>query len=71
MAGKSPENVVILRHSEHSSFDLAHYGHANSLRQASEHGGVLVVGVHSDGHFIEILLNILKKNFRRHHNKQR
>lgn len=29
-------------------FDLVHYGHANSLRQAKHMGDVLVVGVHND-----------------------
>jgi cytidyltransferase-like protein len=28
--------------------DLFHYGHAAFLRQAKEHGDVLVVGIHSD-----------------------
>jgi ethanolamine-phosphate cytidylyltransferase len=29
-------------------FDMAHFGHANALRQAKLMGDVLVVGVHSD-----------------------
>ena len=29
-------------------FDILHYGHIHSLRQAAEHGEVLVVGVNTD-----------------------
>lgn len=31
------------------SFDIAHYGHANALRQAKKMGSHVIVGVHSDG----------------------
>ena len=31
------------------SFDLAHFGHANALRQAKKMGNYVIVGVHSDG----------------------
>lgn len=30
------------------SYDMVHFGHANSLRQAKAMGSYLVVGVHSD-----------------------
>jgi len=32
----------------HSSYDMVHFGHANSLRQAKALGDYLVVGVHTD-----------------------
>lgn len=31
-----------------SSYDMVHFGHANSLRQAKAMGEYLVVGVHND-----------------------
>ena len=31
------------------SYDMVHFGHANSLRQAKLMGDYLIVGVHSDG----------------------
>lgn len=31
-----------------SSYDMVHFGHANSLRQAKALGGKLIVGVHTD-----------------------
>ena len=37
-------------------FDLFHYGHANSLRQAKQMGHVLIVGIHNDGMLMIILL---------------
>lgn len=30
------------------SYDMVHFGHANSLRQAKALGGKLIVGVHTD-----------------------
>lgn len=30
------------------SYDMVHFGHANSLRQAKRLGDYLIVGVHSD-----------------------
>ena len=30
------------------SYDMAHFGHSNSLRQAKAMGHKLIVGVHSD-----------------------
>lgn len=35
------------------SFDLAHFGHANAIRQAKKMGDYVVVGVHSDGTWIQ------------------
>jgi len=35
------------------SYDMVHFGHANQLRQAKNMGDVLVVGVHTDGEFVE------------------
>lgn len=32
----------------HSSYDMVHFGHANSLRQAKALGDKLIVGVHTD-----------------------
>ena len=29
-------------------YDMVHFGHANSLRQAKAMGGYLIVGVHTD-----------------------
>ena len=31
-----------------SSYDMVHFGHANSLRQAKALGDYLIVGVHTD-----------------------
>jgi len=31
-----------------SSYDMVHFGHANSLRQAKSLGDYLIVGVHTD-----------------------
>ncbi len=31
------------------SYDMVHFGHANSLRQAKLMGDYLIVGVHNDG----------------------
>ena len=35
-------------------YDMVHYGHANSLRQAKAMGDYLIVGVHTDA---EIAMN--------------
>lgn len=32
----------------HFSYDMVHFGHANSLRQAKALGDKLIVGVHTD-----------------------
>ncbi len=39
-----------------ASYDMMHFGHANSLRQAKAMGDYLVVGVHTDGFFRFLLL---------------
>ena len=39
-----PRNIYIF----FSSYDMVHFGHANSLRQAKAMGDYLVVGVHND-----------------------
>jgi ethanolamine-phosphate cytidylyltransferase len=36
-----------------SSYDMMHFGHANSLRQAKEFGDYLIVGVHSDADILK------------------
>lgn len=43
----SPTHYVI--YSSVNSFDMAHFGHANALRQAKKLGDYLIVGIHSDG----------------------
>ena len=35
------------------SYDMVHFGHANSLRQAKTMGDYLIVGVHSDQEITE------------------
>ena len=41
---------------------MMHFGHANSLRQAKAMGDYLIVGVHTDGLFVLLRLELVSSS---------
>lgn len=46
-----------------ASYDMMHFGHANSLRQAKLMGEYLIVGVHTDGELLSRALRLQLRFF--------